>query len=483
MALQEGRKRVLVVDDEPAIRDMLRGFFEAKGYEALTAAGGDEAVKLIGQQRPHAVLLDLCMPGLSGLDTLARIKELDRRLPVVVVTGHGTVDAAVAAMRLGAEDFVAKPVRLAALLEIVERVAPGGPEGDGGQLLLASRASLAEMMGPSAAVRRVCEQVAQVAGTGLTVLLHGETGAGKSLVARAVHDLSERAARRLVRVDCGAIPDTLIESELFGHERGAFTGAVERKGGYFERAHEGTLFLDEVANLSEAMMRKLLCALEDRQVYRVGGKEPIPVDIRVVAASNQDLQRLVERGAFRRDLFHRLNEFAIEIPPLRKRKEDIAHLAQRFLAQASEELGRRVQGVSPQAMELLYGYEWPGNVRELRNVIRRAVLLAEDTVNPDHVRAASARCAVPGSELHRAAERPAVQPSNLDQVLAGQWSLKDITRECVRQVEQSVIAAVLERTGGNRSQAARLLKVDYKTLYYKAKELGAGGGRSIDATP
>ncbi len=477
MATTDDRRWILVVDDEAPIREMLRGFFEAKGYRALAAADGDEAVRLIGQHRPHAVLLDLCMPGLSGLDTLARIKELDRRLPVVLMTGHGTVDTAVAAMRLGAEDFVAKPVRLAALLDIIERVASGGEDGDSERALLASTATLEEMMGPSAAVRRACQQVAQVASTGLTVLLYGETGAGKSLVARAIHDLSARAARRLVRVDCGAIPDTLIESELFGHERGAFTGAVERKGGYFERAHQGTLFLDEIANLSEAMMRKLLCALEDRHVYRVGGKDPIAVDIRVVAASNQDLHRLVEQGAFRRDLFHRLNEFAIEIPPLRQRKEDIAYLAQRFLAQANEELGREVKGVSPQAMEVLYGYEWPGNVRELRNVIRRAVLLAEDTVLPDHVRAASARCATP-------AGGPApVQPSNLAQVLQGQWSLKDITRECVHQVEQSVIAAVLEQTGGNRSQAARLLNVDYKTLYYKAKELGTGGGRAMDATP
>ncbi|HUT35576.1 MAG TPA: sigma-54 dependent transcriptional regulator [Planctomycetota bacterium] len=465
MARLEERKQILVVDDEPAVCEMLRGFFETKGYGARTAAGGEEALKLIGQARPHAVLLDLCMPGLDGLDTLARIKELNRRIPVVLMTGQGTVGAAVAAMKLGAEDFVAKPIRLAGLLDIVERAAAGGPEESAEQAPLASLASLENLMGSSVAVQKVCGLVAQVAGTSLTVVLHGETGSGKGLVARAIHSLSERAAGRLVRVDCGAIPDTLIESELFGHERGAFTGAVGRNQGYFELAHQGTLFLDEVGNLSEAMMRKLLCALEDRHIYRVGGKDPIAVDIRVIAASNQDLHRLVERGAFRRDLFHRLNEFVIELPALRQRKEDIPFLTERFLASANAELGRSVQAISPKATEILYDYEWPGNVRELRNVIKRAVLLARDVIEPDHVRAASARDC--GSRPEIPDPKPAIA-----QVLQGQWSLKDLTRECVRQVEQSVIAAVLEQTGGNRSKAARILNVDYKTLYYKAKELG-----------
>ncbi len=464
MAASEVRRKILVVDDEPAIREMLRGFLETKGYGARAAADGEEALRLIHQERPHTVLLDLRMPGLSGLDTLAQIKELDPRIPVILMTGHGTVDAAVAAMKLGAEDFLTKPVHLADLLRTVESAAPPYAEVAAETAGWNPATPLEQLMGPSAAIREVAGLAAQVAKTGLTVILSGETGAGKSLVARAIHNLSERGPRRLVRVDCGAIPDTLIESELFGHERGAFTGAIERNRGYFELAHQGTLFLDEISNLSEAMMRKLLCALEDRHIYRVGGKEPIEVDIRVVAASNQDLQRLVEQGAFRRDLFHRLNEFIIEIPPLRRRKEDIGFLAQRFLAMANAELGRRVAAISPQTLEVLHDYHWPGNVRELRNVIKRAVLLAHEAIEPDHVRAASASFSP--------AAAPAVAPTNLGPILQGTWSLKDITRECVRQVEHSVIAAVLERTGGNRSKAARLLNVDYKTLYYKAKELG-----------
>jgi len=468
MARTEDRKGILVVDDEAPVRDMLRGFLESKGYATHGAADGEDALRLAAQERPHAVLLDLCMPGPSGLDTLARIKELDPRIPVILLTGHGTVEAAVTAMKLGAEDFLAKPVHLADLARALDDVAPSSAEVSSGAVTPDATSPLETLMGPGAAVRKVAELVAQVASTNLTVVLLGETGAGKGLVARAIHNLSARARRRLVRIDCGAIPDTLIESELFGHERGAFTGAVGRNHGYFELAHEGTLFLDEVANLSEAMMRKLLCALEDRNIYRVGGKDPIELDIRVVAASNQDLARLVEQGAFRRDLFHRLNEFLIEIPPLRKRKEDIPHLAQRFLAMSNAELGRNVQAVSPQAIEALYNYDWPGNVRELRNVIKRAVLLSHDCIEPRHVRAASAACtstAVPPLT-------PTMQVPNLEGVLQGKWSLKDVTRECVRQIEQSIIAAVLEQTGGNRSKAARLLNVDYKTLYYKAKELG-----------
>lgn len=452
-------RTVLVVDDEESVRDMMASFFQTKGYGARSAAGGGEALALITQERPDLVILDLRMPRMDGIEALAEIKRSDPHIPVVVMTGYGTVDSAVAAMKLGAQDYITKPFKPAELLRAVER-ALAAPESR----CPVPQEELEEAMGHGAQVTKVYELVDQVASTNLTVIIYGETGAGKSLVAAAVHRASHRAGKHLVRVDCGAIPDTLIESELFGHERGAFTGAVHRKPGYFELADGGTLFLDEIANLSEAMMRKLLCALEDRQIYRVGGKEPIDVDIRVVAASNQDLGRLVEEGRFRRDLFHRLNEFVIAIPPLRKRRGDIPFLVERFVRLANQDLGKHVRGASPEAMKSLESNDWPGNARELRNVVRRAVLLADGMIEVENLRVASTACAQP------VAAREA-SPA-LDHIFRGEWSLRDITRACIGQLEQNVIGAVLEHTHGNKSKAARLLSVDYKTLYYKAKRLG-----------
>jgi len=459
-------RRVLIVDDEQPIRDMLLCFFETKGYRARAAQGAEGALALIREERPHLVVLDLRMPGMNGIEALRRIRKLDQRIPVVLMTGHASVDSAVAGMKLGAKDYITKPVKLTELLRAVESAVADSvaAESVAASSIPALLGSLKDLMGHSAEIAKVHELVEQVAPTDLTVIVYGETGAGKSLIAGAIHNASPRAAQRLVRVDCGAIPDTLIESELFGHERGAFTGAVRRNEGYFELADGGTLFLDEIANLSEAMMRKLLCALEDRQIYRVGGREPIDVDIRVVAATNQELEHLVEEGRFRPDLFHRLNEFVIEMPPLRKRKEDIPFLVERFVGLANAELGKSVQGPSPESMKLLVKYDWPGNVRELRNVIKRAVLLCEDVIEPDHLRAARVSCAQPTSVEIR---NPA-----FEHLFSGEWSLKDVTRECVRQLERKVIGAVLEQTNGNKSKAARILNCDYKSFFYKAKELG-----------
>jgi len=456
-------RRVLIVDDEQAIREMLHCFFETKGYGTQTAGGAEEALNLIGAERPHLVVLDLRLPGMGGLDALKRIKQLSPPIPVLLMTGYGGVDSAVAAMKLGAEDYLTKPLKLNELLRAVERAlddrvrALASPGSD-------SNGPLCDLMGKSPPISRVYELVEQVAQTDFTVVLSGETGTGKTLVARAIHNASRRASERFVRVDCGSIPDTLIESELFGHERGAFTGADRRNEGYFEKASRGTLFLDEIANLSSAMMRKLLCALEERRIYRIGGQEPIDVDIRVIAASNQDLGQLVEEGHFRRDLFHRLNEFTIEIPPLRQRKEDIPFLADRFIRLANAELGKSVRGLSPESLESLTRRDWPGNVRELRNLMKRAVLVSDGLIQPDHLQAASTN----GTPPAPAEPEPQASPD----LLMGQWSLKDITREAVRHVEQRVIAAVLSQTHGNKSKAARLLHVDYKTLYYKAKEFG-----------
>ncbi len=324
----------------------------------------------------------------------------------------------------------------------------------------ADELSLPEAMGPSEHVRRVVRRVELVAPTDFTVLISGETGSGKELVAKAIHRLSGRKAAAFVPVDCGSIPPTLIESELFGHDKGSFTGAYRTRPGRFEAACGGTLFLDEISNMPLSVQPKLLRALQEKRICHVGGITSKKVDIRVVVASNQELVSLVGSGQFRRDLYHRLNEFNITVPPLRKRPEDIIHLARRFIAMTNEELGKAVAGLSETALELLVSHRWPGNVRELRNVIRRAVLMADTYIQPDHLSLPDQSHAVESLQLDPAKE------------LAKSTPLKEIVRRVVMQVEREVLTHILRRTNGNKAKAARILQIDYKTIHKKVKEYG-----------
>ena len=320
------------------------------------------------------------------------------------------------------------------------------------------------LTGPGAQMEKIVQQIRQVADSPLTVLVEGETGTGKGLVARTIHYLSSRREKPFVAVDCGAIPDTLIESELFGYEKGAFTGAHQRKDGYFQRAHGGTLFLDEIANVPLATQPKLLRVLQERQVQPLGGKQPILVSARIIAASNVSLEREVRTGRFRQDLYYRLNEFGITLPPLRER-DDILHLANVFLPEAGLELGRSCRKISEAAAQVLLRYHWPGNVRELRNVIRRAMLLASDVIEPEHLAVMPVE---PLPALSKTGWR--APPETLN-------SLKEIADAAAADAEQQAIHRVLHVTAGNKSEAARLLRTDYKTLYLKMKEYG------IDAAP
>jgi transcriptional regulator with GAF, ATPase, and Fis domain len=312
-------------------------------------------------------------------------------------------------------------------------------------------------MGPRGQMEKVLEQVRQVADSPLSVLVDGETGTGKELVARAIHELSARREGPFVAVDCGAIPDTLIESELFGYEKGAFTGAHQRKDGQFQLAAGGSLFLDEIVNLPLATQAKLLRALQERQVQPLGGKRPLRVDVRVIVASNVPLEREVRAGRFRQDVYYRLNEFAITLPPLRKR-DDILDLAQEFVREGSRELGRRCRGISPPAAQLLLRYPWPGNVRELRNVIRRALLLAADLIEPEHLTFLSVD---PSSSFTLTDVSPSCTPPP---------SLREVAAAAMAEAEQQAIHRVLDVTRGNKSEAARLLRTDYKTLHVKMKQ-------------
>jgi DNA-binding NtrC family response regulator len=381
---------------------------------------------------------------------------------VVLITGHADIAGSVAAIKAGAFDYLAKPFEHPEVARVVRRAlaqrAQGQVEAAGPGS--APEADLREMMGPSDAVSRVIQAVEQVTASDFSVVIQGETGSGKELVARAIHRLSPRAAKGFVPVDCGAIPDTLLESELFGYQKGAFTGAVGPKPGKFQAAQGGTLFLDEISNLPLNSQAKLLRALQDRVIYQLGTTKATPTNVRVLAASNQDLQILVESSRMRRDLYFRLSEFTINIPPLRERKEDIPYLAKRFLDITNRELGKNVKSFSESCLEAMFDYSWPGNVRQLRSAIRRAVLLADDLVTDRHLEIK--RVSVPGLAF-----TPKVQGTPWRDL-----PLKEIVRRSILTVEKEVLAQALKYTGGNKAKAARLLQIDYKTMHTKVRRFG-----------
>ncbi len=485
--------RVLIVDDDQAL---LQGLPQAlrlrmEGVRVDTADSGTAALDRIAALDYDAIVTDLKMPGMDGLDLLAEIRTHRPDTPTLMITGHGEHDLVVHALRGGAYDFIQKPIDrdyfVASLRRAIERRALSRRVKEQ-QLALERHLNELEaiveertrelrqtnqvidsplrlLLCPSAQMEKIVHQIRQVADSPLTVLVEGETGTGKELVARAVHQLSARREKPFIAVDCGAIPDTLIESELFGYEKGAFTGAQQRKEGQFDLADGGTLFLDEIVNLPLPTQTKLLRALQERQVQRLGGKQPVRVDVRIIAASNVPLEREVRVGRFRQDVYYRLNEFGISLPPLRER-DDILHLANGFLSEASMELGRPCRTISEAAAQVLLRYRWPGNVRELRNVIRRAILLASDVIEPEHLSVLPVD-APPASALRG-------EPAPLDS------SLKEIAEAAAADAEQQAIRQALHSSRGNKSDAARHLRTDYKTLHLKMKQYDIEAGRFRD---
>ena len=453
--------RILIVDDEEEIRRLLSRLVVQEGFEALTVPDGETALDLIRRESPDVLLLDIRMPGLDGMEVLRRARELDQDLPVIMITAHGIVKGAVEALRAGAHDYLVKPFEHADVIRSVHRAMNDRRLRRTVRVLserVREAAALQDLMGPSDQIARISADVASVASSNFAVLIKGETGTGKELVARAIHQASPRASAPFVAVDCGAIPETLFESELFGHERGAFTGAERQKAGKFEIASGGTLFLDEISNLPPGCQAKLLRALQDKSVTRVGGTKPVSVNIRLLVATNGDLET-ADPAAFRRDLFFRLNEFTIAIPPLRERRQDIIFLAKRFLDLTNHELQKGVRGFSAPAVERLLTHEWPGNVRELRSAIRRAVLLADQVIDEDHLGLQKAR-------------QPPVRPSGISAGPSDGLPLKELVRRTVVAVERATLIQVLKQTGGNKAKAARLLQIDYKTIHVKVKEYG-----------
>jgi DNA-binding NtrC family response regulator len=445
------RYRILVVDDEEKMRRILQLVLRQEGYAIDLAEDGRRAQDLLKAGRFDAVITDLKMPEGDGMTLLRAVGELDPDLPVVVLTAYGTIPSAVQAMKEGAVDYLLKPIDNEALkLVVTKAIAAGRLRRENRYLRqeVERRYPLADFVGVSSTMREALRLSQQVAKTSSTVLLMGESGTGKELLARAIHAWSPRATASFIAVSCSALTDTLLESELFGHEKGAFTGAHRTRPGRFELADGGTLFLDEVGEMSPAVQVKLLRVLQERSFERVGGTHQLQVDVRVIAATNRDLARAMEEGRFRRDLFYRLNVFPITLPPLRERPEDIPLLAQHFLSRFSSEMGKPIEGISEAAISYLQHHPWPGNVRELENVMERAVILAR------------------GPKI---TPRDLVIPGQAAEPLDVSIPLQGLSLEVL---ERRLIERALEMAKGNQSQAARLLGLTRHALRYRMEKHG-----------
>ncbi|MBI5344841.1 MAG: sigma-54-dependent Fis family transcriptional regulator [Deltaproteobacteria bacterium] len=441
--------KILVVDDKPDTCWIISEILKNDGYAVRFANDGESAMKEFVKYPPDLVLLDMRLPDIDGLSLLEKMKGLERLMSVIMISAYSDVKKAVKAMKLGAFDYVTKPFNNEELAHLVKKALREDPGGNDPLL------RLDRVKGSSPPMRRVFEQIEMIAPTNMTVVLQGESGAGKEVIARMIHLKSRRKDGPFIAIDCGAMPETLVESELFGYEKGAFTGAGERKEGLFELASGGTLFLDETTNIANSVQAKLLRAIQERSVRRLGGKKDIDIDVRIVVATNSDFNELVRLGRFRSDLYFRLNEFAINVPPLRERTEDILPLAELFIEEANVELGKNVKGLSEEAMEVLKGYDWPGNIREMRNLVRRAVLAASsDYISP--------------RDLPEGLVRASVSRDRAD----GAGSLRELTKKATKNVEKTIITEALARANNNKTRAAKLLKIDRVTLYAKMKALG-----------
>jgi len=471
--------RILVVDDDEGVRWALSKALERAGYRVSLAMDGPAGLAGASDPSVELVLLDIRLPGKDGLAVLKGIREVRPDLPVIMMTAYGTLQVAVEAMKQGAYDYIGKPFDVDELLLVVEKALQAralAEEVAHLRRVAEDAIDLGGIVGASPAMQQIFKAVGKVAGTDLTVLLRGESGTGKELIARAVHENSRRKGRPFVPVNCAAIPRDLLESELFGHERGAFTGAVSSRRGRFEQAEGGTLFLDEIGDMDLTLQTKLLRVLQERRIERLGAEGSVAVDVRIVAATNQDLEAAVARRSFREDLFYRLNVMAIHLPPLRDRREDIPALVEHFLALFAREQRAAPKLVSPEAMAMLQAYAWPGNVRELENGVKRAAALATTTlILPDHLPDAVRRAG--GGQAERAGEPfPAEWLRGELARLQGErdGSLRDYF---VDALERPLLGLVLRRTGGNQVKAAELLGINRNTLRKRIRELGLSPGK------
>jgi DNA-binding NtrC family response regulator len=469
--------KILVTDDNGANLKLLQTIFELEGFTVMLAQSGEEAIAQATATPPDIVLLDLKMPGMDGLETLSRLKERAPRLPIVMLTSYGEVPTAIEAIKRGAEDFLLRPIQNDRLVLTVRRALEHRSlktEVEALRRMVNRQGYLARLITPSPQMHQLVESIRQVAASNFTVLIEGETGTGKELVARAIHQESRRSDKPFIAIDAGAIPEALVESELFGHEKGAFSGAERRKDGHFQMANGGTLFLDEVSNLPPPSQPKLLRAMQERRIRPVGSSQTAAVDVRVIAASNANLQDQVHKGLFRQDLYFRLAEFVISLPPLRARPEDIVPLARSFLDEARVELKRPASVLTEGAARLLQNYRWPGNIRQLRNVMRRAALQSTgatiEAAELEPMLADESSGAAP-AQVSWSAALPAPEFNG--------FSLRDVARSAQEAAEKRAIIDALRATGGHKQKAAMLLKTDYKTLFLKLKRYGLSSTRQL----
>lgn len=444
-------KSILIIDDEESIRQSLTGILQDEGYRPLIAGSGEEGLKRLREESPDLILLDIWMPGIDGLETLRLIREEAPEQMVIMMSGHGSIETAVKATKLGAHDFIEKPLSLEKVLLSVENAFKVSQLVQENRTLRQKMAKDLDMIGQSETIRSLKKQIAIAAPTSGWVLITGENGTGKELVARATHNLSHRKDKPFVEVNCAAIPEELIESELFGHEKGAFTGATTQRKGKFDQAHEGTLFLDEIGDMSLKTQAKILRILQERRFERVGGNRPIEVDVRVIAATNKDLEEEIEQGNFRQDLYYRLNVLPFHVPPLRERQEDIPLLIEHFLAHFCQHEGRPVKSIADDALAILMNYAWPGNVRELKNLVERLVIMVpEDTILRDHL---------PES----------VQASTPSTAVSAEAATLKEARE---QFEKDFLRQKLTEFEGNISRTAEAIDMERSNLHRKLKAFG-----------
>ena len=438
---------ILVIDDEKNIREGLSMALEDEGYEVITAEDGKKGLEKALYDAVDLIITDLRMPLISGEEILKKVVTELPSIPVIVLTGHGTVELAVEAMRIGAYDFLTKPLDLDRLFRLVKRALENRAlvlQKKELEERLEKNTSIENIIGNSSAIRKIFEEIKKVAPTKATVLITGESGVGKELVANAIHNFSQRKSKPFIKVHCAALAETLLESELFGHEKGAFTGAIERKRGRFELSNKGSIFLDEIGEINQNIQIKLLRVLQEKQIERVGSSEPIDVDTRVIAATNKNLEKEMKEGRFREDLYYRLNVVHIFIPPLRERREDIPLLVDAFVKEFSNENGKEISSIEPKARSAIYNYDWPGNIRQLRNCIESAVVMTSDNV------------------LHFE-DLPFKEKTENELI-------KIHVGNTMKEAEREIIIRTLGHENNNKKRVADILGIGRKTLYRKLKE-------------